>query len=54
MGTNLVVIKAKKFGLMSKAAMQVIAYMAIIHATRREEGKQNCTIYGICSDGNSF
>ncbi|MCJ1381522.1 hypothetical protein MMC17_004633 [Xylographa soralifera] len=41
MGTNLVLIEAKREGMLSMANGQLVAYMGIVHRTRGDQGKQN-------------
>jgi hypothetical protein len=54
LATNLVIIEAKRRHQTDAALSQLAAYMGIVHATRREESKQNCVVYGASSDGNDF
>jgi hypothetical protein len=54
MGTNLVLVEAKRRGLLSAADGQLIAYMGIVHRTRESSKKQNMVVYGISTDGNEF
>lgn len=52
--TNLIIIEAKKVGATDSCLGQLTAYMGIVHACRKEEGKQNCNVYGASSDGKTF
>ncbi|EQL38502.1 uncharacterized protein BDCG_16758 [Blastomyces dermatitidis ER-3] len=31
-----------------------LALMSIVHSRRKEDGRKNATVYGICSDGVEF
>lgn len=52
--TNLIIIEAKKVGSTDSCLGQLTAYMGIVPACRKEEGKQNCNVYGATSDGFTF
>jgi hypothetical protein len=54
MATNLLIIEAKRFGGTDYALSQLVAYMGIVHSTRKEEQKENSVVYGIVSDGRVF
>lgn len=54
MATNLLIIEAKREGDTDHALSQLIAYMGIVHSTRKKESKQNSVVYGIASDGGVF
>lgn len=53
-GTNLVIVEAKKEGSADTALPQLVSYLGIVSASRREQGKQNSVVYGIASDGVVF
>ncbi|KLJ13227.1 hypothetical protein EMPG_11839 [Blastomyces silverae] len=54
MGANLVVVEAKMQFSAGSAVPQLIAYMGIVHRTRKLNGKRNAVVYGIASDGMEF
>jgi len=54
LATNLLIVEAKKFGTSGTALPQLIAYMGIVHATRKAEGKDNAIVFGAASDGHEF
>jgi hypothetical protein len=54
MATNLLIIEAKRWGGTDYALSQLIAYMGIVHTTRKEELKENSVVYGLASDGKVF
>lgn len=45
---------AKRRGTTDLALPQLIAYMGIVHTTRKEESKENSVVYGAASDGGIF
>ncbi|KAH0558896.1 hypothetical protein GP486_004475 [Trichoglossum hirsutum] len=51
---NLTIVDAKEIGTSETMRGQLLAYMAIIHRARIEQGKQNSTVYGIATDSNLF
>ncbi|OBT88388.1 hypothetical protein VE02_02298 [Pseudogymnoascus sp. 03VT05] len=52
--TNLVIVEAKKLGFADGALPQLISYLGIVSAARREQRKRNAVVYGIASDGIVF
>lgn len=52
--TNLIIIEAKKVGSTDTCLGRLTAYMGIVHACRKDGGKQNCSVYGATSDGFTF
>ncbi|KAI9785973.1 MAG: hypothetical protein M1839_008239 [Geoglossum umbratile] len=52
--TNLLIVETKKLGTSETAIGQLLAYMAVVHRTRKAEGKQNAVIYGMTTDNNLF
>jgi hypothetical protein len=54
LATNLLIIEAKRWGTTDLALPQLAAYMGIVHATRKEESKENSVVYGAASDGRVF
>ncbi|OBT50282.1 hypothetical protein VE04_09482 [Pseudogymnoascus sp. 24MN13] len=54
MATNLLIVEAKRQNSTDSALSQLVSYMGIVHATRKEEGKTNSVVFGLASDGNSF
>ncbi|OBT88387.1 hypothetical protein VE02_02299 [Pseudogymnoascus sp. 03VT05] len=54
MATNLLIVEAKRKNATDTALSQLVSYMGIVHATRKDEGKTNSVIFGLASDGNSF
>lgn len=54
LATNLIIVEAKKVGATDTCVGQLTAYMGIVHACRKDEGKQNCNVYGATSDGFTF
>ncbi|KAI9774569.1 MAG: hypothetical protein M1840_002818 [Geoglossum simile] len=52
--TNFLIVKTKKLGTSETAIGQLLAYMAVVHQTRKAEEKQNAVIYGMTTDGNLF
>ena len=53
-GTNLVIVEAKKTGFADGCLPQLLSYLEIVSASRREQGKENAVVYGIASDGVVF
>ncbi|KAI9783335.1 MAG: hypothetical protein M1839_003869 [Geoglossum umbratile] len=53
-GTNLIIMEAKRRRLTGEVAGQVLAYMGIVHRTRLQEGRRNAVVYGISIDGDEF
>ena len=54
LATNLILVEAKKAGMVESCLGQLTAYMGIVHRTRQNEEKRNSVVYGAASDGNSF
>lgn len=54
LGTNLVVIEAKRDGYTGSARSQCLAYMGIVHTVRRSSQRMHKVIYGICTDGTQY
>ncbi|EGE06898.1 hypothetical protein TEQG_05951 [Trichophyton equinum CBS 127.97] len=54
MGTNLIVLEAKRKHYAGTAVPQLIAYMGIVHRQRKLAGKTNAVVYGIASDSSEF
>ncbi|KKZ68314.1 hypothetical protein EMCG_05989 [[Emmonsia] crescens] len=54
MGTNLLVVEAKKKFFAYSAIPQLIAYMGIVHQQRKLAGRRNAVVYGIASDSYEF
>lgn len=54
LATNPLFVEAKRRYQTDASLPQLVAYMGIVHATRTEESKQNCVVYGIASDGRDF
>ncbi|KAI9767531.1 MAG: hypothetical protein M1840_005568 [Geoglossum simile] len=54
MGTNLVVVEAKRHGNAGSALAQCLAYMAIVHETRKKAHKRHKVVYGVCTDGLQY
>jgi hypothetical protein len=54
LATNLLIIEAKRRYGTDNALPQLASYMGIVHATRKEESKENCVVYGASSDGIAF
>jgi hypothetical protein len=52
--TNFLIVEAKRRYATDLALPQLAAYMGIVHATRKEELKENCIVYGAVSDGRTF
>jgi hypothetical protein len=52
--TNLIIVEAEKRDSTDTCMGQLASYMGLVHATRKDQGKQNCVIYGAASDGCSF
>ncbi|KAI9775168.1 MAG: hypothetical protein M1839_001419 [Geoglossum umbratile] len=52
--TNLLIVETKKLGTYETATGQLLAYMAVVHRTRKAEGKQNAVVYGMTTDSNLF
>ncbi|KAI3112830.1 hypothetical protein CBS147333_3338 [Penicillium roqueforti] len=44
--TNLVIVEAKTSDEIGKSECQVLAYMGLVHAGRKERGKNDTTVYG--------
>ncbi|KAJ5464104.1 hypothetical protein N7475_007239 [Penicillium sp. IBT 31633x] len=51
---NIVIVEAKRRYLAANGLVQCLAYMGIVHRLRKEAGKQNCTVYGMAADDQSF
>ncbi|KAJ5783291.1 hypothetical protein N7457_005065 [Penicillium paradoxum] len=51
---NVVVVEAKGEGNAGKGMSQCLAYMGMVHRLRRQEKKQNCTVYGMAADSQCF
>ena len=43
-----------KVGSTDTCLGQLTAYMGIVHTNRKDEGKENCTVYGATSDWFTF
>lgn len=54
LATNFLIVEAKRWGTTDLALLQLAAYMGIVHATRKEESKENSVVYGAASDGGIF
>lgn len=54
MATNLLIVEAKRQNGTDSALTQLVSYMGIVYATRKEEGKINKVVFGLASDGSSF
>jgi hypothetical protein len=54
MATNLLIVEAKREGYTDTAIPQLICYMGIVHAARKDASKENCIVYGAASDGRNF
>jgi len=54
MATNLLIVEAKRQYHTDAATAQLICYMGIVHSARKEESRDNCTVYGSASDGKAF
>ncbi|KAL1980479.1 hypothetical protein VTN96DRAFT_4035 [Rasamsonia emersonii] len=54
MGTNLVIIEAKRQLAHMLAIPQCLAYMAMVHSIRKTEGLENSIVFGCCSDSFHF
>ncbi|KFZ17437.1 hypothetical protein V501_01711 [Pseudogymnoascus sp. VKM F-4519 (FW-2642)] len=54
LGTNLVIMEAKKTGFSDGALPQLVSYLGIVPTARREQGKSNAVVYGIASNGVVF
>ncbi|KAJ5310797.1 uncharacterized protein N7443_003258 [Penicillium atrosanguineum] len=48
--TNLVIVEAKTSDEIGKGERQVLAYMGLVHAGRKERGREDTTVYGIATD----
>jgi hypothetical protein len=53
-GNVLVVVEAKKRGLVQSAQPQLLAYMAAVQKERRRQAKTNTSVFGMVSDGSAF
>ncbi|KAJ5518535.1 Restriction endonuclease type I HsdR N-terminal [Penicillium expansum] len=51
---NLVIVEAKKEGMVSAREAQLLGYMGIVHQERKSLGKVNKVVYGMASDGEEF
>ncbi|KAI9843077.1 MAG: hypothetical protein M1837_006622 [Sclerophora amabilis] len=54
LGTNLVVVEAKRRHQSDSGLGQLVAYMGIIHEIRKDEKRDNAVVYGISTDGVDF
>lgn len=54
LATNLLIIKAKKYGTTTLALPQLAAYMGVIHTTRKADRKYNAVVYGVALDAEYF
>ncbi|MCJ1484208.1 hypothetical protein MMC06_004376 [Schaereria dolodes] len=52
--TNLIIVEAKKLHSTDTCLGQLTAYMGLVHASRKDEQKQNSAIYGVATDGLTF
>ncbi|KAI9762260.1 MAG: hypothetical protein M1840_001439 [Geoglossum simile] len=53
-GTNLLIVEAKRRRMTGAVAGQVLAYMGVVHKARLQEGRRNAVVYGISTDGDEF
>ncbi|KAI1833507.1 hypothetical protein DTO006G1_5111 [Penicillium roqueforti] len=51
---NLVIVEAKKKGMVSAGEAQLLGYMGIVHQERKTLRKVNTVVYGMASDGDEF
>ncbi|CEL06956.1 hypothetical protein ASPCAL10123 [Aspergillus calidoustus] len=51
---GLVILEAKSFSTMGKGLAQCLTYMAMVHAIRISEGRENAVIWGIVSNSQEF
>ncbi|KAJ5497427.1 hypothetical protein N7463_009414 [Penicillium fimorum] len=51
---NVVVVEAKRRYFAGNGLVQCLGYMGVVHKLRKEAGKENCTVYGMTSDGQTF
>ncbi|CAI7603802.1 unnamed protein product [Penicillium viridicatum] len=51
---NLVIVEAKKEGMVSAGEAQLLGYMGIVHQERKALRKVNAVVYGMSSDGDEF
>ncbi|KXG52772.1 uncharacterized protein PGRI_080280 [Penicillium griseofulvum] len=51
---NVVVAEAKKRHMTGTCLIQCLGYMGVVHRTRKASGKENCTVYGMASDDQTF
>ncbi|KLJ12425.1 hypothetical protein EMPG_12543 [Blastomyces silverae] len=54
MATNLVVVAVSGETTARQGEGKCLALMSIVHSKRKEDGRKNATVYGICSDGVEF
>ncbi|KAL8703093.1 MAG: hypothetical protein Q9201_003730 [Fulgogasparrea decipioides] len=54
LATNLIIVEAKKLEGTDTCLGQLIAYMGVIHAVRKDDKKHNPTVYGVASGGLMF
>ncbi|KAJ5427109.1 Restriction endonuclease type IHsdRN-terminal [Penicillium sp. CMV-2018d] len=51
---KLVIVEAKKEGMVSAGEAQLLGYMGIVHQERKALRKVNAVVYGMASDGDGF
>ncbi|PGH31198.1 hypothetical protein GX50_06030 [[Emmonsia] crescens] len=54
MATNLLVVAVSGEFTARQGEGKCLALMSIVHARRKEDGRKNATVYGVCSDGVEF
>ncbi|OJD17285.1 hypothetical protein AJ78_02619 [Emergomyces pasteurianus Ep9510] len=54
LATNLVVVAVSGEATARQGEGKCLALMSIVHSRRREDGRKNATVYGVCSDGVEF
>ncbi|KAL8809386.1 MAG: hypothetical protein Q9200_003453 [Gallowayella weberi] len=54
LATNVLIIEAKKPRTTDTCLGQLVAYMGVVHTSRKEEARANRTVFGVASDGLSF
>lgn len=50
MSCSLVVVETPNLEILDAGPSQLLAYMAMIHKKRLQEDRNNCTVYGICTN----
>ncbi|QSS62030.1 hypothetical protein I7I51_04207 [Histoplasma capsulatum] len=54
MSTNMVVVAVSGETTARQGEGRCLALMSIVHSRRKEDGRKNATVYGVCSDGVEF